>query len=201
MTGVDEASSPRFRQFGLSAVAASLLILALRASGAIDPAIAQVLAIIPLALVVIGVVAMLRSARIRQQHPAYRAYARRMGLAAAAYLSTILLAVGLLPDEAPPTLAPIAVALVPGAAVLAMIWALGKLLVELDDEYLRLLEVRKFIVATGFVLAVASVWGMLELLTQVPRLPIFYVFPIWCLGLAVGSVYNRVTMDGDGGCA
>lgn len=201
MTGEERAGLPRFQKLGIAAVATGLAILALRASGAIDPATARVLGIVPLGLLVIGLVMKLRSAKSSKRHPAYNAYMRRMGVAAAAYISAILLAVGLLPDDAPPTLAPIMVALVPGAAVLAMIWALGRLLVELDDEYLRLLEVRKFIVATGFLLAVASVWGMLELLTQVPRLPIFYVFPIWCLGLVAGTIYNRVTMDGDGGCA
>jgi hypothetical protein len=28
--------------------------------------------------------------------------------------------------------------------------------------------------------------------------PLFYVFPVWCLGLAVGSAVNRLTI-GDGG--
>ena len=118
----------------------------------------------------------------------------------AVYIAAVVAARWLIPHDAPPTTASVALALVPGAVTLAIIWAMGQLLIELDDEYLRLLEVRKFIVATGLTLALASVWGLLELFTTVPRVPVFYAFPAWCLGLLAGSLYNRLTM-GDGGCA
>jgi hypothetical protein len=72
------------------------------------------------------------------------------------------------------------------------------LLTELEDEYLRMLEVRKALIATAVALAVASVWGLLEMLTAVPKLEVFWIFPIWCLGLLVGAVVNRVTMGSAG---
>ncbi|MNC94268.1 hypothetical protein D3C83_110810 [compost metagenome] len=53
-----------------------------------------------------------------------------------------------------------------------------------------MLEIRKSLAATGVVLAVASVWGILELYTDVPRLPVFFIFPLWCGGLVVGQVWN-----------
>ena len=68
---------------------------------------------------------------------------------------------------------------------------MGRLLLDLDDEYLRLLEVRKALAATGLMLAVCSVWGILELYTDVPRLPLFLVFPLWCGGLGLGQMLNR----------
>ena len=71
-----------------------------------------------------------------------------------------------------------------------MIWAMARLLIELDDEYLKMLEIRKSLAATGVVLAVASVWGILELYTDVPRLPVFFIFPLWCGGLVVGQLWN-----------
>jgi hypothetical protein len=52
--------------------------------------------------------------------------------------------------------------------------------------------VRKALAATGVVLAVASVWGLLELYTDVPRLPVFFIFPLWCGGLVVGQLWNRI---------
>ncbi|OGS58220.1 MAG: hypothetical protein A3J40_02550 [Erythrobacter sp. RIFCSPHIGHO2_12_FULL_63_10] len=134
------------------------------------------------------------------KNPAYKRYVRRMAVLAIVYIGAVVLSSSLIPDDAPPDPLNIAIALVPGFAVLGVIWAMGRLLIELDDEYLRMLEVRKFIVATGLALAVASVWGLLELMTTVPKLPVFYIFPLWCIGLAVGAVFNKLTL-GDAGCA
>lgn len=137
---------------------------------------------------------------MRPAHPAYRAYLRRIALATALYLVTIFTAVKLLHSHSVPAPLAVGIALLPGLAVLLMLTAIGRLLIELDDEYLRLLEVRKALVATGLTLAITSVWGLLELLPWVPRLEVFWVFPLWCMGLAVGQLVNRATL-GDGGCA
>lgn len=126
-----------------------------------------------------------------QQSAAYRRYLRRFWPATALYVLAIALATWLIPDDAHASVLTVGIALLPGAGIVAMIWAMGRLLIELDDEYLRMLEVRKALVATGLVLAVASVWGVLELFTDVPRLPVFLIFPLWCVGLAIGQVFNR----------
>jgi len=133
------------------------------------------------------------------KNPAYRRYLLRTIPVAIGYIAAVLLASWLIPDHAPATPLTIAIALVPGLVVLGWVWAMARLLIELDDEYLRLLEVRKILVATGVTLAVTSIWGILELYTDVPRLPVFFVFPLWCLGLFVGQLVNRLTL-GDGGC-
>jgi len=133
------------------------------------------------------------------QNPAYSRYLRRMIPITVAYLAAVAAASWLLPDHATANARTIAVALVPGIAVLAWIWAMGRLLMELDDEYLRLLEVRKFLIATGVTLAGTSIWGIVELFTDVPRLPVFFVFPIWCGALMIGQLVNQRSL-GDGGC-
>lgn len=122
---------------------------------------------------------------------AHRRYLQRFWLATALYVAGIALATWLIPDEAEASPLMIAIAALPGLGMVAMIWAMARLLVELDDEYLRMLEVRKSLFATGLVLVVASVWGILELFTDVPRLPIFWIFPIWCGGLSLGALWNR----------
>ena len=123
---------------------------------------------------------------------AYRRYMRRFIPSTAAYVVAIGLASLLIPDGAHASPLTVAIALLPGLGVVAIIWAMARLLIELDDEYLKLLEVRKALAATGVVLAVASVWGLLELYTDVPRLPVFFVFPLWCGGLLVGQLWNRI---------
>ena len=126
-----------------------------------------------------------------QQSAAYRRYLRRFWPASGLYVLAIGLATWLIPDDAHANVLTVGIALLPGVAIVGMIWAMGRLLIELDDEYLRMLEVRKALVATGLVLALASVWGLLELFTDVPRLGVFWIFPLWCGGLAVGQLWNR----------
>ena len=123
---------------------------------------------------------------------AYRRYLRRFWPATALYVAAIALATWLIPDDAHASALTVSIALLPGVGMVAMIWAIGRLLIELDDEFLKMLEVRKALAATGVVLVVASVWGILELYTDVPRLPVFLIFPIWCGGLAVGQLWNRM---------
>lgn len=133
------------------------------------------------------------------RNPAFRRYLRRFVPITFAYLASIALATWIISDDAPANALTIGLAILPGLAVVGWIWAMGRLLVELDDEYLRMLEVRKMIVATGVTLALTSVWGILELYSpEVPRLPVFFVFPMWCVGLALGQAFNRLTL-GDGG--
>ena len=76
----------------------------------------------------------------------------------------------------------------------------ARLMLELNDEFVRLLVVRQALAATAITLSVTSVWGMLEMFTDLPKLDVFWVFPLWCMGLAVGSIINKITL-GAGGCA
>ena len=121
---------------------------------------------------------------------AYRRYLRRFWPATGLYVVAIGLATWLIPDDAHADALTLGIALLPGLGIVAMIWAMGRLLIELDDEYLKMLEIRKALAATGVVLVVSSVWGILEIYTDVPRLPLFLMFPIWCGGLMVGQLWN-----------
>lgn len=127
------------------------------------------------------------------RNPAHHRYLRRMAMAAVLYVATILVAVKMLHHNTAVAPLTVALALLPGLAVLLMLYAIARLLIELEDEFLRMLEVRKALIATAVALAVASVWGLLEMLTDVPRLDVFWIFPIWCAGLVVGAVVNRIT--------
>lgn len=131
-----------------------------------------------------------------QRDPAYKAYIQRtvvfgggyMLATAAATFIPRLLELG--------TGANIAFAILPAAVLVFWVWAFGKLLTDLQDEYLRMLEVRKALIATGITLAIAGGWGLVELGDEVPRLPVFFIFPLWCVGLAIGELYNRLSGHG-----
>lgn len=138
--------------------------------------------------------------RSSMKNPAYRRYTRRMLPLSLLYVGAIMLASWLVADRSTINAVSVGLALLPGLAILGWIWAMARLLIELDDEFLRLLEVRKVLVATGVTLAACSVWGLLEIYTNVPRLPVFLVFPLWAMGLFVGMLVNRVTLGSAGAC-
>ena len=125
--------------------------------------------------------------------PAARRYLRVHIALSILYVALVALASWFVPDDAEPTVGVILWALLPGLVVLGWIWNMGVYLFALEDEYLRMLETRKALVATALVLGISGGWGLIELFAQVPALPVFFIFPIWCLGLALGQLVNRVS--------
>ncbi len=83
-------------------------------------------------------------------------------------------------------------ALLPALPIIAVFVLIARYIVELTDEYLRVLEVRKALVATGFALSIASIWGFLEIYAGAAHLPSFYVPVLWFAGLGLGSAVNFV---------
>ena len=78
-----------------------------------------------------------------------------------------------------------------------MFWAIGRLLVEEQDEYIRMLLVRQTLVATGFTLSLVTIWGFLENFRLVPHVDAFYVAVLWFVGLGVNSVANAMVARGN----
>jgi lysylphosphatidylglycerol synthetase-like protein (DUF2156 family) len=124
--------------------------------------------------------------------PAYQRYLKRFVPIMLIYVIGIGVASSTLETKTAPSAYSIAISLIPGLAMAGVIWAMGRLVVELEDEYLRMLEVRKALIATSVTLAVASTLGVLELFTTIPATPIFFIFPLWCIGLGVGQLVNKV---------
>jgi hypothetical protein len=131
-------------------------------------------------------------------NPAQRRYTIRVGIASVAYVITLTVALKAIESGAVTGLPAYALGLLPGLSVAAVFWAIGRLLVEETDEYLRLLLVRQTLIATGLTLTLVTIWGFLETLLLVPHVEAFYVAVLWFAGLGVGSCVNRLTM-GDRG--
>ena len=81
-------------------------------------------------------------------------------------------------------------ALTPAVPLSAVFWLYGRYLVGLRDEYLRGIEVRKALIATGIVMSAATAWGFLESFAGAPHLPLYAVPIAWfpCQGLAALAV-------------
>jgi hypothetical protein len=124
--------------------------------------------------------------------PAQRAYVRRFVPMMIAYVVILLGAIWLKKNLAPSGPVTALLAILSAVPLIGVVWAMGRMLIEETDEYQRMLLARQIIVATGFMLSVTSVWGFLEDFGQVPHVPMYWAFIIWCAGLGIGSAVNEI---------
>lgn len=94
----------------------------------------------------------------------------------------------------------LAVALVPGLAMAGMFANTLSMIGATADEFMRMLAVRQQLIAAGFALATASVWGSLEMFGLVAHVDAFYIVVLWAIGLFVGQLANRITHGEWGEC-
>src|SRR3546814_10517736 len=67
--------------------------------------------------------------------------------------------------------------------IIGVFFVMSRLLVTLNDEYQRYLLTRQMLIATGFMLSVATVWGFVESFGLLPHVPAFYAAILWFGGL------------------
>lgn len=83
-------------------------------------------------------------------------------------------------------------ALLPALPLVGIFIAMGRYLIEEGDEYLRAVETRKSLIATGFMLIVTTCWGFLQSFGQVPQVDFYWAAIVWFAGLGVGSCVGRL---------
>ncbi len=142
---------------------------------------------------------------IRKATPPHKAYLLRLFTLMSLYILFLFIAVRMLDEPDPVTGVPAYIlGILPALPVIGIFWAIGRLLVELRDEYQQMLMVRQILVATGFTLAGATAWGFLEQFNLVVHIPAYYWAVIWFAGLGVGALFNKITLGdsgADAGCA
>lgn len=92
-----------------------------------------------------------------------------------------------------------AVAILPALPIIGIFGAIGRYLVEEQDEYVRMLMVRQTLWASGFALSCATIWGFLDSFDLVGHLDGYYVVIAWYFGLGIGGLFNKLT-HGEVGC-
>lgn len=90
-------------------------------------------------------------------------------------------------------------AILPALPIIGIFGAIGRYLVEEQDEYIRSLMVRQVLWASGFTLSLVSVWGFLDNFRLVGHIDGYWIVVVWYFGLGIGALVNKVTL-GDGGC-
>lgn len=138
---------------------------------------------------------------MRARSQAQRRYIRRTIAVTAAYLAAVAAASVFIDRDDPISPLTIILAVLPGVAVTGIFWAIGRLIVEEQDEFIRMLIVRQSLIATALALSVASVWGFLEAYGVAPHVDSYWVAILWFFGLGVGAVANKLQYGTYGECA
>ena len=85
-------------------------------------------------------------------------------------------------------------AVLPALPIIGIFAAIGRYLVEEQDEYVRMLMVRQSLWASGFALSAATIWGFLESFDLVSHIDAYYIAVLWFGGLGLGSCMNKLTL-------
>lgn len=132
--------------------------------------------------------------------PETRRYLIRIVLAMALYLGSLAACEVFIEDRGLSGIPAYALAALPGVAFAAVPWIFTRLIVEERDEFFRMLYVRQLLVASGLTLTAAAIWGFMETYLPVPHIRAFWWPTLWCFGLGIGAVYNKITMGTFGEC-
>ena len=82
--------------------------------------------------------------------------------------------------------------LVVAAPVIGHIWSYLVWMRD-SDEFVRTLTAKRFIVATGVTLAIASIWGFMELYAKAPHVSAAMVYPLLWASFGVVSPFIRTS--------
>jgi hypothetical protein len=119
----------------------------------------------------------------------------------AIYLVTLFIAARAFRADAVTGVAAYALAIAPALPIIGVFWAVMRFLIEERDEFIRMLQVRQCLVATGFCLTVMTIWEFLQNFDLVPPgNGGFGAAFFWFIGLGIGGLYNKLTI-GTAGCA
>jgi len=91
------------------------------------------------------------------------------------------------------------VAVLPALPIIGIFAAIGRYLVEEQDEYVRMLMVRQTLWASGFTLSLATIWGFLDNFQLVGHIDGYWIVVVWYFGLGIGGLANKLTL-GAAGC-
>ncbi len=128
----------------------------------------------------------------RPANPAQRRYIWRVTGFMTVYVLLLLLAKWMVKRDLAEGALLWTLAILPALPIIGVFWAIGRLLVEESDEYLRVQLVRQCLVATAFALSIATVWGFLENFGLVGHVDAYFAAILWFAGLGIGGVANHL---------
>ena len=131
--------------------------------------------------------------------PAWKRYNWRVIWLSLAYAAFLLPAVDGFKHALIPGAWKYVVAVLPALPIVGIFVAIGRYLIEEEDEYVRMLMVRQILWASGFTISVATIWGFLDNFGLVGHADGYWVVVVWFVGLGIGGIANKLTL-GERGC-
>ena len=128
-----------------------------------------------------------RQMRMRQTAAMLR-YSRRFAAAMALYVAVLLGVLFAWASARPTGVWAASLAVAPAIPLIGAIVVMGLYLREESDELQRLVFAEAALWATGGMLAIANVWGFLEMFRIVPYVPAWAAFVVWAVCLGPGFV-------------
>ena len=119
--------------------------------------------------------------------PAMGRYNRRMLAAGGIYVVGLFTAIWAHDELHPNGLLAFIIAFLPSIGVLLMVYAMGRLVADEEDEYLRHRHIRASLFGLGTLLTLATVWGFFEQFDLVPHVPTWAAVPVFALGLGFAN--------------
>ena len=167
--------------------------MGLALSDAINAVTALILMIVPAGLFFRTMRAANSAKSCNGRGEAQRLYVKRVAIFASAYLVVVALQVSFLEGGEVSLAVRAALSVLPGLAICGIFWAIGRLILDEKDEFIRMLIVRQTLIATGLALGFATIWGFLEAGEVVPFIPAYWFAVAFFFGQFVGAVSNRIT--------
>lgn len=137
---------------------------------------------------------------MRYKSRANTRYAIRLAVLMTAYLLLLVLAKYMVKRDLAEGALLWVLAVLPALPIVGVFWAIGRLLVEESDEYIRSLLVRQLLIGSAITLSVATVYGFLENFGLVGHVDAFYLTVLFFIGMGVGAAVNRLSGQSGGGC-
>jgi len=131
--------------------------------------------------------------------PAWKRYNWRVVWLSLVYAAFLMTAVYGFKHQLVPGALKYLVAILPALPIIGIFGAIGRYLVEEQDEYVRMLMVRQTLWASAFALSVATTWGFLDNFGLVGHVDGYWIAILWFFGLGLGGIYNKLTL-GEAGC-
>jgi len=141
---------------------------------------------------------MKRKLAVSRYNSAQRRYNRSVLLLSLAYALILFGVITFFKNSSPTGLSAYAAAILPALPIIGVFFAMGRYLVDEQDEYLRMLTVRQTLWASGFMLSVATIWGFLENFDLVHHIDAYYAAVLWFGGLGLGACINKLTLGSSG---
>jgi hypothetical protein len=126
--------------------------------------------------------------------PAIKRYNRRVIGLSLVYAVFLLFAVYSFKHQLLHGLVAYVAAILPAFPIIGIFGAMGRYLIEEQDEYVRMLTVRQSLWASGFALSLATIWGFLESFDLAGHIDSYNIVIVWFLGLGLGSIINKLTL-------